>query len=67
MKTLGEVFSSQFGINLPQQASKGELTQLDINKQSRLIILSVNFSELIGRDLLFEAEKVSQRFLHTTP
>lgn len=57
MKTLGEVFSSQFGINLPQQASKGELTQLDINKQSRLIILSVNFSELIGRDLLFEAEK----------
>lgn len=57
MKTLGEVFSSQFGINLPQQASKGELTRLDINKQSRLIILSVNFSELIGRDLLFEAEK----------
>lgn len=57
MKTLGEVFSSQFGINLPQQASKGELTQLDINKQSRLIILSVNFGELIGRDLLFEAEK----------
>lgn len=57
MKTLGEVFSSQFGINLPQQASKGELTQLDINKESRLIILSVNFSELIGRDLLFEAEK----------
>lgn len=57
MKTLGEVFSSQFGINLPQQASKGELTQLDINKRSRLIILSVNFSELIGRDLLFEAEK----------
>lgn len=57
MKTLGEVFSSQFGINLPQQASKGELTQLDINKQSRLIILSVNFSELIGRDLLFEVEK----------
>lgn len=57
MKTLGEVFSSQFGINLPQQASKGELTQLDINKQSHLIILSVNFSELIGRDLLFEAEK----------
>lgn len=57
MKTLGEVFSSQFGINLPQRASKGELTQLDINKQSRLIILSVNFSELIGRDLLFEAEK----------
>lgn len=57
MKTLGEVFSSQFGINLPQQASKGELTQLDINKQSRLIILSVNFSKLIGRDLLFEAEK----------
>lgn len=57
MKTLGEVFSSQFGINLPQQASKGELTQLDINKQSRLIILSVNFSELIGRDSLFEAEK----------
>lgn len=57
MKTLGEVFSSQFGINLPQQISQGELTQLDINKQSRLIILSVNFSELISRDLLFEAEK----------
>lgn len=57
MKTLGEVFSSQFGIKLPQQISQGELTQLDINKQSRLIILSVNFSELIGRDLLFEAEK----------
>ena len=50
MKTLGEVFSSQFGINLPQQISQGELTQLDINKQSRLIILSVNFSELIGRE-----------------
>ena len=39
MKTLGEVFASQLGIKLPQQASQGELTQLDINKQARLITL----------------------------
>lgn len=57
MKTLGEVFASQFGINLPQQTSQGELTQLNINKQSRLIILSVNFAGLIDRNLLFETEK----------
>ena len=37
MKTLGEVFDSQFGIKLPQKISQGELTQLNINKQARLI------------------------------
>ena len=31
MKTLGEVFDSQFGIKLPQQISQGELTKLNIN------------------------------------
>ena len=41
MKTLGEVFDSQFGIKLPQQISQGELTQLNINKQARLITLAV--------------------------
>ena len=35
MKTLGEVFDSQFGIKLSQQISQGELTQLNINKQAR--------------------------------
>ena len=40
MKTLGEVFDSQFGIKLPQQISQGELTQLNINKQARLITLA---------------------------
>ena len=44
MKTLGEVFDSKFGIKLPQKISQGELTQLNINKQARLITLTVKFN-----------------------
>lgn len=58
MKTLGEVFDSQFGINLPQQISQGELTQLNINKQARLITLAVNFNGLVERNTLFDTEKL---------
>lgn len=58
MKTLGEVFDSQFGINLPQQISQGELTQLNINKQARLITLAVKFNGLVERNTLFDAEKL---------
>ena len=54
MKTLGEVFDSQFGINLPQQISQGELTQLNINKQARLITLAVKFNGLVERNTLFD-------------
>lgn len=58
MKTLGEVFDSQFGINLPQQISQGELTQLNINKQARLITLAVKFNGLVERNTLFDTEKL---------
>lgn len=58
MKTLGEVFDSQFGIKLPQQISQGELTQLNINKQARLITLAVKFNGLVERNTLFNAEKL---------
>lgn len=58
MKTLGEVFDSQFGIKLPQQISQGELTQLNINKQARLITLAVNFNGLVERNTLFDTEKL---------
>lgn len=58
MKTLGEVFDSQFGIKLPQQISQGELTQLNINKQARLITLAVKFNGLVERNTLFDAEKL---------
>ena len=57
MKTLGEVFDSQFGIKLPQQISQGELTQLNINKQARLITLAVKFNGLVERNTLFDTEK----------
>ena len=63
MKTLGEVFGSQFGINLPQQTSQGELTQLNINKQARLITLSVNFNGLVERNMLFDTEKLITKSL----
>lgn len=63
MKTLGEVFDSQFGINLPQQISQGELTQLNINKQARLITLSVKFNGLVERNTLFDTEKLITKTL----
>lgn len=63
MKTLGEVFDSQFGINLPQQISQGELTQLNINKQARLITLAVNFNGLVERNTLFDTEKLITKTL----
>lgn len=63
MKTLGEVFDSQFGIKLPQQISQGELTQLNINKQARLITLAVKFNGLVERNTLFDAEKLITKTL----
>lgn len=63
MKTLGEVFDSQFGINLPQQISQGELTQLNINKQARLITLVVKFNGLVERNTLFDTEKLITKTL----
>ena len=63
MKTLGEVFDSQFGINLPQQISQGELTQLNINKQARLITLAVKFNGLVERNTLFDTEKLITKTL----
>lgn len=63
MKTLGEVFGSQFGINLSQQISQGELTQLNINKQARLITLAVKFNGLVERNTLFDTEKLITKTL----
>lgn len=63
MKTLGEVFDSQFGIKLSQQISQGELTQLNINKQARLITLAVKFTGLVERNTLFDTEKLITKTL----
>lgn len=63
MKTLGEVFDSQFDIKLPQQISQGELTQLNINKQARLITLAVKFNGLVERNTLFDTEKLIAKTL----
>lgn len=63
MKTLGEVFDSQFGIKLPHQISQGELTQLNINKQARLITLAVKFNGLVERNTLFDTEKLITKTL----
>ena len=63
MKTLGEVFDSQFSIKLPQQISQGELTQLNINKQARLITLAVKFNGLVERNTLFDTEKLITKAL----
>lgn len=63
MKTLGEVFDSQFGIKLPQQISHGELTKLNINKQARLITLAVKFNGLVERNTLFDTEKLITKTL----
>ncbi len=63
MKTLGEVFDSQFGIKLPQQISQGELTQLNINKQARLITLAVKFNGLVERNTLFDTENLITKAL----
>lgn len=63
MKTLGEVFDSQFGIKLSQQISQGELTQLNINKQARLITLAVKFNGLVERNTLFDTEKLITKTL----
>lgn len=63
MKTLGEVFDSKFGIKLPQKISQGELTQLNINKQARLITLTVKFNGLVERNTLFDTEKLITKAL----
>lgn len=63
MKTLGEVFDSQFGIKLSQQISQGVLTQLNINKQARLITLAVKFNGLVERNTLFDTEKLITKTL----
>ena len=63
MKTLGEVFDSKFGIKLPQKISQGELTQLNINKQARLITLTVKFNGLVERNTLFDTEKLIAKAL----
>lgn len=63
MKTLGEVFDSQFGIKLSQQISQGELAQLNINKQARLITLAVKFNGLVERNTLFNTEKLITKTL----
>lgn len=63
MKTLGEVFDSQFDIKLSQQISQGELTQLNINKQARLITLAVKFNGLVERNTLFDMEKLITKTL----
>ena len=63
MKTLGEFFDSQFGIKLPQKISQGELTQLNINKQARLITLAVKFNGLVERNTLFDTEKLITKTL----
>lgn len=63
MKTLGEVFDSQFGIKLPQQISQGELIKLNINKQARLITLAVKFNGLVERNTLFDTEKLITKTL----
>lgn len=63
MKTLGEVFDSKFGIKLPQKISQGELTQLNINKQARLITLTVKFNVLVERNTLFDTEKLITKTL----
>jgi len=63
MKTLGEVFDSKFGIKLPQKISQGELTQLNINKQARLITLTVKFNRLVERNTLFDTEKLITKAL----
>lgn len=63
MKTLGEVFDSQFGIKLPQQISQGELAKLNINKQARLITLAVKFNGLVERNTLFDTEKLITKTL----
>lgn len=63
MKTLGEVFDSQFGIKLPQLISQGELTQLNINKQARLMTLAVKFNGLVERNTLFDTEKLITKTL----
>lgn len=63
MKTLGEVFDSKFGIKLSQKISQGELTQLNINKQARLITLTVKFNGLVERNTLFDTEKLITKAL----
>lgn len=63
MKTLGEVFDSKFGIKLLQKISQGELTQLNINKQARLITLTVKFNGLVERNTLFDTEKLITKAL----
>ncbi|RGF44142.1 PolC-type DNA polymerase III [Ruminococcus sp. AF37-3AC] len=50
-------------MNLPQQISQGELTQLNINKQARLITLAVKFNGLVERNTLFDTEKLITKTL----
>lgn len=57
MKTLGEVFNSQFGTQLSIAVSNGLLTKLNIHKEARCITIWVKFDGLIERNELFNAEK----------
>ena len=63
MKTLGEVFDSKFGFKLQQKISQRELTQHKINKQARLITLTVKFNGLVERNTLFDTEKLITKAL----
>lgn len=63
MKTLGEVFNSQFGINLPDSVSNGVMTKLNINNEARLVTFWVKFDGLIERQVLFDSEKCIAREL----
>ncbi|RHD25382.1 PolC-type DNA polymerase III [Ruminococcus bromii] len=50
-------------MKLSQQISQGELTQLNINKQARLITLAVKFNGLVERNTLFDTEKLITKAL----
>lgn len=58
MKKLGEVFNSVFGdVQLNAAVSDGILTKLNIRNEARSVTLWVNFSGLIERNALFDAER----------
>lgn len=57
MKTLGEVFSAQFGVRLSSAVANGVLTKLNIYKEARSLTIWVKFDGLVERNELFSAEK----------
>lgn len=57
MKTLGEVFSAQFGVRLSSMVANGVLTKLNIYKEARSLTIWVKFDGLVERNELFSAEK----------